>query len=117
MAMVMARVYAAAALTLASAPISAQTTDAAARVRKNFDDCVYASAASQFKDPNQKDVSLVAERAFAACRTEEDAIGTYLLLLNVPASQAQALIIKIKLGLKATLRDIFLNPAKYLQAK
>jgi hypothetical protein len=92
----------------------AQNTETAARIiRKNFDDCVYAAAADQFKDPKQRNASLVAEQSFAACKTEEEAILTYLLLHDVSPIQARAKIIEVKLQLKKALRDKLANPLKY----
>lgn len=97
---------------LAAAPAYGQL-DAAAGIRKSYDDCVYASAAEYLKDPRVRDMSAVAEQSFLACQTEERAILTFLRLNQASAAQAETTIISIRLRIKATLRDIAANPGKY----
>src|SRR5690242_16992258 len=74
-----------------------QDVGQAAKIRKNFDDCFYFSAAEQFKNPAEKDVSAVAERAFLACQTEQDAILAFLTLSGAPPAQSQSVLIGAKL--------------------
>jgi hypothetical protein len=53
--------------------------------------------------------------AFQACSTEEQAIGVLLTANNVQRETVAALLIKIKLDLKKSIRDIAANPSRYLK--
>jgi hypothetical protein len=102
--------------TLAPHNAFAQQADTqAAAVRKNFDDCFYSSVAGQLKASRTTDYNMVSEIAFQACSTEEQAIGLLLTANNVQRDTVAALLIKIKLDLKKSIRDIAANPNKYLK--
>jgi hypothetical protein len=103
------------ALITTSAPADAQTANPPPQVRKNYDECVYLSVAEQFADKSAHDMSMVAENAFRACLTEEQALTTFMALQNVPPSMISAVLIKIKLQLKWSVRDIAANAEKYLK--
>jgi hypothetical protein len=92
-----------------------QATTQAAAVRKHFDDCFYSSVAGQLKSSRTTDYNMVSEIAFQACSTEEQAIGLLLTANNVQRETVAALLIKIKLDLKKSIRDIAANPNKYLK--
>jgi hypothetical protein len=92
-----------------------QANPQAAAIRKNFDDCFYSSVAGQLKFNRTTDYNMVSENAFLACATEEQAIGLLLTANNVPTETVAALLIKIKLDLKKSIRDIAANPSKYLK--
>jgi hypothetical protein len=87
----------------------------AAAVRRNFDDCFYSSVAGQLKSSRTTDYNMVSEIAFQACSTEEQAIGLLLTAHNVQRETVAALVVKIKLDLKKSVRDIAANPNKYLR--
>jgi hypothetical protein len=88
---------------------------AAAAIRKTFDDCFYSSVAGQLKSSRTTDYNMVSEIAFQACSTEEQAIGLLLTANNVPRETVAALLIKIRLDLKKSVRDIAANPNKYVR--
>jgi hypothetical protein len=90
-----------------------QLSQQAAAIRKNFDDCFYNSVAAQLKSSRTTDYNMVSELAFRACSTEEQAIGALLTANNVQSETVVALVIKIKLDLKKSLRDIAANPNRY----
>src|ERR1700722_12019400 len=90
-----------------------QANPQAAAVRKNFDDCFYSSVAGQLKSSRTTDYNMVSEIAFQTCSTEEQAIGVLLTANNVQRETVAALLIKIKLDLKKSIRDIAANPNKY----
>jgi hypothetical protein len=92
-----------------------QANQQAAAVRKNFDDCFYSSVAAQLKSSRTTDYNMVSELAFQACSTEEQAIGVLLTANNIQRQTVDALVIKIKLDLKRSVRDIAANPSKYLK--
>jgi hypothetical protein len=102
---------------LASHNAFAQQTSsqAATAVRKNLDDCFYSSVAEQLKSSRTTDYNLVSEIAFQACSTEEQAIALLLTTHNVQSETVAALLVKIKLDLKKSIRDIAANPNKYLK--
>jgi hypothetical protein len=87
----------------------------AAAVRKNFDDCFYSSVAEQLKSSKTTDYNMVSENAFQACSTEERAIGVLLTANNVERQTVAALLIRIRLDLKKSIRDIAANPNRYLK--
>jgi hypothetical protein len=58
---------------------------------------------------------MVSELAFRACSTEERAISVLLSANNVQGETAAALIVRIKLDLKKSIRDIAANPTRYLR--
>jgi hypothetical protein len=87
----------------------------AAAVRRNFDDCFYSSVAGQLKSSRTTDYNMVSEIAFQACSTEEQAIGLLLTAHNVQRETVAALVVKIKVDLKKSVRDIAANPNKYLK--
>lgn len=95
----------------------AQTTapDPAARLRQNFDNCFYDSVAGQIKISRDRDVAAVAENAFIACQTEQEAILAYLNLRGLPPAQVRAMLIGVKIQLKNALRDIYAHPEKYIR--
>ena len=92
-----------------------QTNLQAAAVRKNFDDCFYSSVAGQLKSSRTTDYNMVSELAFQACSTEEQAIGVLLTANNIQGDTVAALVTKIKLDLKKSVRDIAANPNRYLK--
>jgi hypothetical protein len=108
-------------LLLALSPLAAnnafaqQANAQAVTVRKNFDDCFYSSVAGQLKSSRTTDYNMVSEIAFQACSTEEQAIGVLLTASDVPRETVVALLIKIKLDLKKSIRDIAANPNRYLK--
>jgi hypothetical protein len=87
----------------------------AAAVRRNFDDCFYSSVAGQLKSSRTTDYNMVSEIAFQACSTEEQAIELLLTAQNFQRETAAALVVKIKLDLKKSVRDIAANPNKYFK--
>jgi hypothetical protein len=94
---------------------AAQSNDSPmARMRRGYNDCVMASALAQIKQtgPNS-DLNMVMELAFQACQTEERAIRIVLATYDIPAGQREAAILKVKLELKAFLRQIAANPQQY----
>jgi hypothetical protein len=102
---------------LASPPaVSAQEAiNQAAGIRRNYDDCFYSSVANQLRASRTTDFNFVSETAFRACSTEEQAIGVFLIANNIRRDTVAAMIIKIKLDLKRSIRDIAANPQKYLR--
>jgi hypothetical protein len=93
---------------------SAQATnEQVAAVRKNFDDCFYSSVAGQLKISRTTDYNMVSENAFRACSTEEQALAVLMTAYNVRSDAIAAVLIKIKLDLKKSIRDIAANPNKY----
>jgi hypothetical protein len=93
---------------------SAQATnEQVAAVRKNFDDCFYSSVAGQLKISRTTDYNMVSENAFRACSTEEQALAVLMSAYNVRSDAIAAVLIKIKLDLKKSIRDIAANPNKY----
>jgi hypothetical protein len=92
-----------------------QAATQAATVRKNFDDCFYSSVAGQLKSSRTTDYNMVSEIAFQACSTEEQAIGLLLTANNVQRDTVAALLVKIKLDLKTSIRDIAANPNRHLK--
>ena len=92
-----------------------ETNPQAAAVRKNFDDCFYSSVAGQLKTSRTTDYNMVSEMAFAACSTEEQALTVFMTAYNVRRDTIAAVLIKIKLDLKKSIRDIAANPNKYLK--
>lgn len=101
------------ALTSSAHAQSSQMEQTAKAVRQGYDDCFYGSAGSQIKAKASNDMNFIAEQAFLACQTEEQALYALASVNHVPPNQASALIVGIKLQLKRTLRDIAANPAKY----
>lgn len=92
-----------------------QASQQAAAVRKNFDDCFYSSVAGQLKSSRTTDYNMVSELAFQACSTEEQAISVLLSTNNVQSDTIAAVVVKIKLDLKKSVRDIAANPTRYLK--
>ena len=97
---------------LASTPALANP-QLAGQLRKEFDNCVYASVGKQWQTNPQIDSSLAAEMGFQACATEEQAMGALLYSTNTPASQVNTTIVGIRLQLKRTVREIMADPAGY----
>jgi hypothetical protein len=100
--------------SLSNGRVLAEENQPAATIRKNYDDCFYNSVANQLKASRTTDFNFVSETAFQACSTEEQAIGLFLVANNVRRDTVAAMIIKIKLDLKKSIRDIAANPKKYL---
>jgi hypothetical protein len=95
---------------------SAQEANAqAAAVRKNYDECFYSSVAGQLKASRTTDFNMVSEMAFGACSTEEQALTMLMTAHNVRGDTIAAVLVKIKLDLKKSVRDIAANPNKYLK--
>jgi hypothetical protein len=90
-----------------------ETNKQVAAVRKNFDDCFYSSVAGQLKTSRTTDYNMVSENAFRACSTEEQALAVLMTAYNVRSDAIAAALIKIKLDLKKSIRDIAANPNKY----
>jgi hypothetical protein len=86
-----------------------------AAVRKNFDECFYSSVAGQLKTSRTTDYNMVSEMAFGACSTEEQALMMLMTAYDVRKDTIAAVLIKIKLDLKKSVRDIAANPNKYLK--
>lgn len=87
--------------------------DTGTRLRKQFDDCVYASVGQQWTANIKTDPNIAAENAFLACQTEEQAIYSVLGLSGVPQQQAAATVVGIKLQLKRSVREIMADPTGY----
>ena len=58
---------------------------------------------------------MVSETAFGACSTEEQALAVLMTAHNVRSDMIAAVLIKIKLDLQKSIRDIAANPNKYLK--
>ncbi len=56
---------------------------------------------------------MVSENAFRACSTEEQALAVLMTAYNVRSDAIAAVLIKIKLDLKKSIRGIAANPNKY----
>jgi hypothetical protein len=95
--------------------LAQQVNPQAAAVRKTFDDCFYSSVAGQLKSSRTTDYNMVSEIAFQACSTEEQAIGILLTANNVQRETIAAVLTRIRLDLKKSIRDIAANPTKYLK--
>jgi hypothetical protein len=80
---------------------------------KDLDDCFYSSVAGQLKISRTTDYDMVSENAFRACSTEEQALAVLMTAYNVRSDAIGAVLIKIKLDLKKSIRDIAANPNKY----
>jgi len=99
-------------LALASTPALANP-QLAGQLRKEFDNCVYASVGKQWQANPGIDSSLAAEVGFQSCSTEEQAMSALLYATNTPPSQVNAAIVGIRLQLKRTVREIMADPAGY----
>jgi steroid 5-alpha reductase family enzyme len=85
----------------------------AGQLRKEFDNCVYAAVGKQWQANPRIDSSLAAEMGFQACATEEQAMGTLLYSMSMPASQVNTAIVGVKLQVKRIVREIMADPAGY----
>jgi hypothetical protein len=101
------------AITSSAYAQSSQIEQTAKAARQGYEDCFYGSARSQVRAKVSDDMNLIAEQAFLACQTEEQAMYALMVVNHVPQNQASALIVGVKLQLKRILRDIAANPAKY----
>jgi hypothetical protein len=98
---------------LAAAAV-AQTTEAEVReTRKNFDDCFYNSISGQITTGPRTEINAMAEKALQACATEEQAIIALLSKIGVPTNTITEEVLKIKVSLKNTARNIAAHPEKY----
>lgn len=108
------RLFVVSAALLACLASPALADDGAAQqIRRQYDDCVYGSAASIIKSSPITDMNTVAETAFQSCVTEENAMVLFLQLSGGRSQQIAAGITAIKLQIKRSLRDIAANPAKF----
>jgi hypothetical protein len=96
-------------------PFAQEANSQAAAVRKNFDDCFYSSVAGQLKASRTTDYNMVSETAFGACTTEEQALVMLMTAYDTRRDTIAAVLIRIKLDLKKSIRDIAANPNKYLK--
>jgi len=87
--------------------------DLAGQLRREFDNCVYASVGKQWQANPRIDSSLAAEVGFQSCATEEQAMSTLLYSSNTPAYQVNATIVGIRLQLKRAVREIMADPVAY----
>lgn len=95
-------------------PTAIQQT--AKAVRQNYDNCFYESAGSMIRSKVSNDINSIAEQAFLACQTEEQALYGLMAVNHVPQNQASAMVVGIKLQLKRALKEIAADPAKFLRA-
>ena len=102
-------------LTASQDAFAQQANLEAVAIRKNFDNCFYSSVAEQLKSSRTTDYNMVSENAFQACSTEERAIGVLLTANNVERQTVATLLIRIRLDLKNSIRDIAANPNRYLK--
>jgi len=84
--------------------------NAAARVRKQFDDCFYAAVGQQWKTNFNMDPNIASENAFLACATEEQAMYAVLGLAGISPQQAQATVVGVKIKLKRAIREVSADP-------
>jgi hypothetical protein len=92
----------------------AQTTlDDARDARKNLDDCFFGSISGQISTGPKTEMNAMAEQAFLACATEEQAIISLLSINGIPAPRIANEVLKIKAALKKSARIIAANPEKY----
>lgn len=68
-----------------------------------YEKCFLSSTQRQFLADIQAEPNMVAERAFRACATEEEAIYTYLALFGAPPDSARAAMLTRKLRMKRQL--------------
>jgi hypothetical protein len=83
-------------------PSHAGTRDLRGRqaIIERLQKCVFVASA------RDGEANLVAEDAFLACKTEEDALRTWLALNSVPPGIAEAFIIHEKLEMKAVVIEL-----------
>jgi hypothetical protein len=94
----------------------AQTTEAEVRTtRKNFDDCFYNSISGQISMGPRTEMNAMAEKAFQACATEEQAIIVLLRKIGLPTNAITEEVLKIKVSLKNAARNIAAHPEKYVK--
>lgn len=96
-------------LSLAATSASAQDlASLAAQTRKSFYDCAMSSVMGQISQQGlnyEADMNGVAEAAFMACATEEQAIRLVLAGARVSAQMVEAAIIRVKLDIKRELQE------------
>lgn len=84
---------------LAFSPAGAQTaTTHRDRLISSYRDCVLTVSLGI---PGQK--ALVAEQAFFACSTEEQALRAWFALSYVQPAVAESIIVRLKMGMKRTI--------------
>lgn len=93
----------------------AGASDAMARIRQQYENCVYAAVGEQWKAKPKIAPNTAAETAFLSCTTEEQAIYSRLDLVGIDLAQAQASVVGVKLRLKGKIREIMGDPAAYLK--
>jgi hypothetical protein len=87
-----------------------QTADVAG-FKKAHNDCAYESVVAQLSQiaPGERrraDMSLLAERAFQACATEEQALALALTISKVSSEMAQVVLIRNRLDIKRELQGL-----------
>ena len=108
-------------ISLLCSPAVAQEVDPAvaeAQSRKAFDDCVYKSVAAQLKQMSaeiRRDANFVSlsEQGFAACATEERALGMNMIANNFSSPMVQATLLGIRAQIKRTIREIVADTENY----
>jgi hypothetical protein len=92
-------------------PAQSATNEDAAKTRGDFDNCVYFSVADQLKDRSVRDLSMVAENGFRACRSEEAILRAFMKKeLFLSPEFIEASILKIRVSIKRRVREIANNP-------
>jgi hypothetical protein len=96
---------------LAQGPSGPQVME---QLRNEYNKCVFSSVAQQVQSKGRgQDPGLVTEIAFQSCSTEEQGILTLLYSSGMQPSEANTLMVSVKLQLKRTIRDMKENPANY----
>jgi len=78
------------------------TNEDAAKIRSDYDNCVYFSVADQLKDRSVHDLSMVTENGFRACRSEEAVLRRAFMTKELFLSPEfiETSILKIRLSIK-----------------
>ncbi len=87
--------------------------DIAAKLRREYDNCVYDAVGTQWKAQPKIHPNTATETAFQTCLTEEQGMRALLGSINVPFPEAETTITGIKLNLKRKVREIMTDPAAY----
>jgi hypothetical protein len=110
----MRAVHAILPILLATTPLSAQE-ELGLKLRRQFENCVYASVGTQWVASTNLNANIAAEQAFVECQTEETAIYSALALLGIGQAQAAATVTSLRLNLKRQVREIVADPAGYVK--
>lgn len=87
-----------------------QTSDAT-KIRDQFDSCVYTSAGNLIRAKVSTDVNTIAESAFQACATEEQAIIQFMRLNGFSELTISTMTTKIRIDVKNMIKRIVADPA------